>query len=174
MAVYCGTSGFIVSPSPSREVNIGARLGSLAGPTCTRTETNYMIVAEQETYDIVVSMEVLEHVPDPAALIADLVALAKPGGALLLSTLNRTPKALALADPITGIQANINIAWNISIITRVALLPILSERTPATMRPAALPTAIMATTQNAASPMLFLAIPATLPIIIRPAPAPTK
>ncbi|MGH8164145.1 MAG: bifunctional 2-polyprenyl-6-hydroxyphenol methylase/3-demethylubiquinol 3-O-methyltransferase UbiG, partial [Rhodanobacteraceae bacterium] len=42
-------------------------------------------------------MELIEHVPDPAALIADLAALAKPNGRVFLSTLNRTPAAFALA-----------------------------------------------------------------------------
>lgn len=55
------------------------------------------LVSAGEHFDIVVCMEVLEHVASPSALIADLVALTRPGGALLLSTLNRTPMALATA-----------------------------------------------------------------------------
>lgn len=46
--------------------------------------------------DAVVCMELLEHVPDPRAVIAACVRLCKPGGRLFLSTLNRTPKAFAL------------------------------------------------------------------------------
>ena len=49
-----------------------------------------------EAFDLVVCMEVIEHVPDQPALVADLVALARPGGLLALSTLNRTAPALAL------------------------------------------------------------------------------
>ena len=48
-------------------------------------------------FDAVCCMELIEHVPDPAALVADLAALAKPGGRVFLSTLNRTPAAFALA-----------------------------------------------------------------------------
>jgi 2-polyprenyl-6-hydroxyphenyl methylase / 3-demethylubiquinone-9 3-methyltransferase len=47
-------------------------------------------------FDAVVCMELIEHVPDPAALIADCSALLRPGGHLLVSTLNRTPTAYAL------------------------------------------------------------------------------
>ena len=49
------------------------------------------------TFDVVTCMEMLEHVPDPAAIIAACATLLKPGGRLFLSTLNRTPAAFALA-----------------------------------------------------------------------------
>jgi 2-polyprenyl-6-hydroxyphenyl methylase/3-demethylubiquinone-9 3-methyltransferase len=39
----------------------------------------------------------LEHVPDPASMVGTLGALLRPGGDLFLSTLNRTPKAFAVA-----------------------------------------------------------------------------
>lgn len=48
-------------------------------------------------YDIVTCLEMLEHVPDPATVVATLATLVKPGGHLFLSTLNRTPKAWLLA-----------------------------------------------------------------------------
>jgi 2-polyprenyl-6-hydroxyphenyl methylase/3-demethylubiquinone-9 3-methyltransferase len=48
-------------------------------------------------YDIVTCMEMLEHVPDPAAVIAALGRLVRPGGQVFVSTLNRTLKAYALA-----------------------------------------------------------------------------
>ncbi|MEF3192986.1 MAG: bifunctional 2-polyprenyl-6-hydroxyphenol methylase/3-demethylubiquinol 3-O-methyltransferase UbiG [Halothiobacillaceae bacterium] len=52
---------------------------------------------EPEGFDVVTCMEMLEHVPDPAAIVQDCAALVKPGGWLILSTLNRTPKAFVLA-----------------------------------------------------------------------------
>jgi 2-polyprenyl-6-hydroxyphenyl methylase/3-demethylubiquinone-9 3-methyltransferase len=42
-------------------------------------------------------MELIEHVPDPGALVEDLAALLRPGGKLFLSTLNRTPLSFATA-----------------------------------------------------------------------------
>jgi 2-polyprenyl-6-hydroxyphenyl methylase/3-demethylubiquinone-9 3-methyltransferase len=49
------------------------------------------------TFDVVTCMELLEHVPDPASIIAACAALAKPGGLVVISTINRNPKAYALA-----------------------------------------------------------------------------
>jgi 2-polyprenyl-6-hydroxyphenyl methylase/3-demethylubiquinone-9 3-methyltransferase len=48
-------------------------------------------------YDIVCCLEMLEHVPDPAAVIAACADLARPGGSLYFSTINRNPKAFAFA-----------------------------------------------------------------------------
>lgn len=52
---------------------------------------------EPAAFDAVCCMELIEHVPDPAALVADLSALLKPGGKLFLSTLNRTPASFLTA-----------------------------------------------------------------------------
>ncbi len=48
-------------------------------------------------YDVVCCMEMLEHVPDPASTIAACATLARPGGRLFFSTINRNPKAFAFA-----------------------------------------------------------------------------
>jgi len=50
-----------------------------------------------ETFDIVVSLEVVEHVADLPAFLNACAALVRPGGGLVLSTINRTVKSLALA-----------------------------------------------------------------------------
>ncbi|WP_242107243.1 bifunctional 2-polyprenyl-6-hydroxyphenol methylase/3-demethylubiquinol 3-O-methyltransferase UbiG [Luteimonas aquatica] len=48
-------------------------------------------------FDAITCMEMLEHVPDPGAIIQACATLLKPGGRLFVSTLNRTPAAFALA-----------------------------------------------------------------------------
>ena len=49
------------------------------------------------SFDAITCMEMLEHVPDPAAIVTACATLLRPGGRLFLSTLNRTPAAFALA-----------------------------------------------------------------------------
>ena len=53
--------------------------------------------AEPGSFDAITCMEMLEHVPDPAAILEACVRLLKPGGRLFVSTINRTPAAFALA-----------------------------------------------------------------------------
>jgi 2-polyprenyl-6-hydroxyphenyl methylase/3-demethylubiquinone-9 3-methyltransferase len=55
--------------------------------------------AEQHAgqFDVVTCLEMLEHVPDPASVIAALAKLVKPGGHVFLSTISRNPKAWLFA-----------------------------------------------------------------------------
>jgi 2-polyprenyl-6-hydroxyphenyl methylase / 3-demethylubiquinone-9 3-methyltransferase len=56
------------------------------------------IAAEQPAaFDVVTCMEMLEHVPRPASVIAACAALVKPGGTVFFSTINRNLKSFALA-----------------------------------------------------------------------------
>ncbi|MEQ8264243.1 bifunctional 2-polyprenyl-6-hydroxyphenol methylase/3-demethylubiquinol 3-O-methyltransferase UbiG [Pseudohaliea sp.] len=48
-------------------------------------------------YDIVCCLEMLEHVPDPGAVVGACAALARPGASLYFSTINRNPKAFLFA-----------------------------------------------------------------------------
>jgi 2-polyprenyl-6-hydroxyphenyl methylase/3-demethylubiquinone-9 3-methyltransferase len=52
---------------------------------------------EAGNFSIVCCLEMLEHVPDPASVIAACAELAEPGGDLYFSTINRNPKAFAFA-----------------------------------------------------------------------------
>ncbi|MGM0783058.1 MAG: bifunctional 2-polyprenyl-6-hydroxyphenol methylase/3-demethylubiquinol 3-O-methyltransferase UbiG [Pseudomonadota bacterium] len=69
------------------EVNVDYRLASAE----TMAET---LPGE---FDVVTCLEMLEHVPDPASVIRACATLVKPGGHVFFSTLNRNPKAYALA-----------------------------------------------------------------------------
>lgn len=56
------------------------------------------LAAEQpEQYDVVTCLEMLEHVPDPQSVVAACAKLAKPGGWVFFSTLNRNPKSYLYA-----------------------------------------------------------------------------
>ncbi|HKJ62983.1 MAG TPA: bifunctional 2-polyprenyl-6-hydroxyphenol methylase/3-demethylubiquinol 3-O-methyltransferase UbiG, partial [Hyphomicrobiales bacterium] len=54
------------------------------------------VAAHGRRFDGVLALEVIEHARDPAAFIATCKSLMKPGGLLVLSTLNRTAKSFAL------------------------------------------------------------------------------
>lgn len=48
-------------------------------------------------FDLVTCLEMLEHVPDPAAIVTALARLVRPGGHVIISTINRNAKAFVLA-----------------------------------------------------------------------------
>ncbi len=67
-------------------------------------KVDYRMISAEElaaeapgTFDVVTCMEMLEHVPDPASIVAACAALAKPGGHVFFSTINRNPKAYLFA-----------------------------------------------------------------------------
>ena len=62
-----------------------------------RQTTVEALVAAGERFDIVLAMEVVEHVADVGAFVAACTAAVAPGGQLYMATLNRTLKAFALA-----------------------------------------------------------------------------
>ena len=62
-----------------------------------RQATVEALVEQGERFDIVLAMEVVEHVADVDAFVSACTAAVKPGGLLVMATLNRTLKAFALA-----------------------------------------------------------------------------
>ena len=78
-----------------------ARLHALeAGTTGVdyRESTAEALAADMPgVFDVVTCMEMLEHVPDPASVVAACARLVKPGGHVFFSTINRNPKSFLLA-----------------------------------------------------------------------------
>jgi 2-polyprenyl-6-hydroxyphenyl methylase/3-demethylubiquinone-9 3-methyltransferase len=70
----------------------------------TGADVDYRLVSAEAlaadspaAFDVVTCMEMLEHVPDPAAIVAACAALARPGGTIAISTINRNPKSYVFA-----------------------------------------------------------------------------
>jgi 2-polyprenyl-6-hydroxyphenyl methylase/3-demethylubiquinone-9 3-methyltransferase len=61
-----------------------------------RETTEHVLTAEGRQFDLLTALELVEHVDDRRGFLITLGHLVKPGGLLILSTLNRTPQAYAL------------------------------------------------------------------------------
>ncbi len=66
-------------------------------PSYRKTSAEDLAVEAPASFDLVCCLEMLEHVPEPLAIIKAAAALAKPGATLVFSTINRNPKSFALA-----------------------------------------------------------------------------
>lgn len=73
------------------------RLESGARVDYERADTEAFASRHPGAFDVVTCMELLEHVPDPARMVAACAALARPGGHVFFSTLNRNPKSYLFA-----------------------------------------------------------------------------
>jgi 2-polyprenyl-6-hydroxyphenyl methylase/3-demethylubiquinone-9 3-methyltransferase len=92
--------GFAVTGADAAERNIGtARAHATQGDLAItyRTATAELLAAEGLRFDVVLNMEVVEHVADVGGYLSACAKLVKPGGLTIVATLNRTLKALALA-----------------------------------------------------------------------------
>jgi 2-polyprenyl-6-hydroxyphenyl methylase/3-demethylubiquinone-9 3-methyltransferase len=71
------------------------------------TSAEEVAAAEPAGFDVITCMEMLEHVPEPAAMTATLARLLRPGGALFVSTINRNLRSFLLA--IVGAEYLLNL-----------------------------------------------------------------
>ena len=73
-----------------------------------RAITAEELAAEQpQSYDVVTCLEMLEHVPDPASVVAACQTLVRPGGSVYFSTIIRNPKSFLFA--IVGAEYILNL-----------------------------------------------------------------
>jgi 2-polyprenyl-6-hydroxyphenyl methylase/3-demethylubiquinone-9 3-methyltransferase len=93
--------GFSVTGVDASERGIGAakahaaEVGVGVDYRCATAEA--LVAAGEPAFDVILNMEVVEHVADPGAYLRTCVQLLAPGGLMVVATLNRTLKALALA-----------------------------------------------------------------------------
>jgi 2-polyprenyl-6-hydroxyphenyl methylase/3-demethylubiquinone-9 3-methyltransferase len=93
--------GFSVTGVDASPRNIGTALAHAAAQGLDidyRASTaEELLAAGEGGFDLILNMEVIEHVADPGAFLRDCARLLRPGGLMIVATLNRTLKAFALA-----------------------------------------------------------------------------
>jgi len=92
--------GFAVTGADASEKNIGTARAHAAQSGLAidyRATTAEALAAEGASFDVVLNMEVVEHVADVSAYLAACTGLVKPGGITFVATMNKTLKSLALA-----------------------------------------------------------------------------
>lgn len=93
--------GFAVTGVDASERNIGTARAHAAEQGLQvdyRADTAEALLAQGvQPFDVVLNMEVIEHVADPGAYLRDCARLLAPGGLMIVATLNRTAKAYAMA-----------------------------------------------------------------------------
>jgi 2-polyprenyl-6-hydroxyphenyl methylase/3-demethylubiquinone-9 3-methyltransferase len=91
--------GDVVGIDPSAPLIAAARLHAEASGLAIdyRATTAEALAAEGERFDVVLALEVVEHVTDVPTFVAVAAGMVKPNGLLIAATINRTMKAFALA-----------------------------------------------------------------------------
>lgn len=86
-----------VDPSPTNIAVARDHAGAMGLDIAYRAATAEALAGEGVAFDIVLALEVVEHVSDLAAFLEAAAVLVRPGGLMIAATLNRTARAYALA-----------------------------------------------------------------------------
>jgi len=89
--------GIDLADKPLKVAQLHALEQQVAGVSYRHVSAEALALEMPGQFDVVTCMEMLEHVPDPASVVAACAALVRPGGWVFFSTLNRNPKSFLLA-----------------------------------------------------------------------------
>jgi 2-polyprenyl-6-hydroxyphenyl methylase/3-demethylubiquinone-9 3-methyltransferase len=96
-ALGADVTGIDMAPAPLAVARMHQEITGVGPIRYLETTAEQLATEEAGQFDVVSCMEVLEHVPDPAGLVAACKQLVKPGGDIFLSTINRNPKSFLVA-----------------------------------------------------------------------------
>lgn len=89
--------GIDMGEAPLSVARLHAAQHGVTSVTYQHSTAEALADAQPESFDVVTCLEMLEHVPDPAAVVAACARLVKPGGRVFFSTINRNPKSWLFA-----------------------------------------------------------------------------
>jgi len=90
-------TGIDLAAKPLGVARLHALESGVANVDYREIATEALAAERPGTFDVVTCMEMLEHVPDPSAVVRACTQLARPGGWVFFSTLNRNPKSFLFA-----------------------------------------------------------------------------
>ena len=89
--------GVDLADKPLKVAQLHAMEGGVANLDYRSIAAEDLAVEQPAAFDVVTCMEMLEHVPDPSSIIRACASMARPGGWVFFSTLNRNPKSFLFA-----------------------------------------------------------------------------
>jgi len=92
-----GVTGIDLATRPLGVARLHALDSGVEGVEYREIAAEALAAEQPDRFDVVTCMEMLEHVPDPSAVVRACARLAKPGGWVFFSTLNRNPKSFLFA-----------------------------------------------------------------------------
>jgi 2-polyprenyl-6-hydroxyphenyl methylase/3-demethylubiquinone-9 3-methyltransferase len=102
-----GVLGIDLASKPLKVAQLHAIETGVQNIDYREVSTEALAAEMPQHFDVVTCMEMLEHVPEPAAVVQACAALTKPGGWVFFSTLNRNPKSFLFA--IVGAEYVLNL-----------------------------------------------------------------